>query len=150
MLSGNLCKFAERKFDLLMSRIAVKLMFTGTEHRGDIVGITAHAVKKVPFPRCLEMGDRGFHEMTGAIKFMVLPELFPAVFRFHLREIGVQIAVRLLGGNNQINETVQLPLLFRIGIKHQGKCVSLHDFGKIRIPENMRLTRHTLFPFEFE
>lgn len=89
--------------------------------------------------------------MPGAVEFMAVVNIFPAVFGIDHREVRVEVAVRLLGGDHEIDVAVKFAgqrLIVRIQREHERH--SLEDLCEVGVPEDMRPVRHTLFPGEAE
>ena len=133
-----------------MSRITSFLSRGGTEHRCDIIRITAHRVKELAGTRRLEMRHRRLDQMSGAVKFMLISEIAPSFFRFDNGEMNIQIPVFLLRSDNQIDQFIQFFFHCGIGMNHQHFRHAFQNFRHIGIPEDMRLFRFSFLPLELE
>ena len=90
-------EFDQREFQLLVAGVAAFSPRLAPEVGGDQVGVTAHRVEELALAGRFEVGDGGFDQVPGAVKFVLVVEVGPAFFRFDQREVGVEVAVRLLG-----------------------------------------------------
>ena len=134
-----------------MPGIPLFLIRTGAEYGADIVGIAGEGVDEFAASRGAEMGDRRFDQVTGAVKLVTFEQVFPAVFRFDAGIVGVEVAVRLLCGDDQIDEAVELfrqSLVLRMKFQHVGH--SFEHLGEVGVEEAVRLVRHARFPIEPE
>ena len=148
---GGVGQLAEGKFEFLVAGVAVLLVGFRSEHGGDVVGVATETIEELAAAGGAEMGDGGFGQVTGAVEFMPVEDVFPAVFRLNHGEMGVEIAVRLLGGDDQVYVTFEFlgqRLVFRILGEHERHA--FEHLGEIGIPENMRHIRHARLPFEAE
>ena len=149
-VAGRIGEFAESEFNLFVSGVSAELSGGASEDAGDVVGVTAHAVEEVALPGRLPVRDGGFHEVSGAVEFVVFVEVFPAHVGGDDREEDVQIAVRPLGGADEIHIFVELFFAFGIGVEDEVVRHAFENFGNVGIPEEMRLIRHSLLPVETE
>lgn len=150
-VAGRIGQLAERELDLLVARVAVNFAGLAAEHGCDVIGVAAERVEEFPAAGGAEVGDRRFHQMPGAVEFMAVVNIFPAVFGIDHREVRVEVAVRLLGGDHEIDVAVKFAgqrLIVRIQREHERH--SLEDLCEVGVPEDMRPVRHTLFPGEAE
>ena len=88
--------------------------------------------------------------MSCAVEFVVFVKVFPAHVGGDDREEDVQIAVRPLGGADEIHIFVELFFAFGIGVEDEVVRHAFENFGDVGIPEEMRLIRHSLLPVETE
>lgn len=82
---------------------------------------------------------------------MPVVEVAPAVFGFHAGEVAVEVAVRLLGGEDEVDGAVEF--LRQSGVirfEHQGVGDSFEHLGHVGIPEDVGPVRHARFPVEPE
>ena len=49
------------------------------------------------------MGDGGLDQVPGAIQFVPVAQVGPALLRLDDGEVDVEVAVRLLGGGDQVD-----------------------------------------------
>ena len=150
-LAGGVGKLTEGEFQLLVTGISLLLTGSGAEYRADVVGITGEGVDKLPVPGGVKMGNRGFHQVAGAVKFVAFKQMLPAVFRFDAGVVGVEVAIRLLSGDDQVDETVELfrqSLVLRVKFDHVGH--PLEHLGEVGVEKTVRLIRHARLPVEPE
>jgi len=88
--------------------------------------------------------------MAGAIELVHVPEVGPALVRLHQCEIGVQVAIGLLGAGDALDDAVHLSLELWVRMRGQGVRCGLNPLGHIRIVELMRPVGHAWLPVEIE
>ena len=91
----------QRSLDFGMTGRALSL--AGPEDDVDVVG---EALRHVQQPRVAGgavKGDRGLHQMPGAVELVAVVQVRPAALRLHDLPVGVQIAVGLLRGLDQVD-----------------------------------------------
>ena len=101
-------------FDDLMTRIAVQLSFFRPEYLIDIVHKARHGLKQPVFSRGLGIGNGGFQQMAGAVQFMIAGYIGSPLFQPVYGVIGADVAIRLLGLQNQIDQLIRPGFQFRI------------------------------------
>ena len=58
------------------------------------------------------MGDSGLDEVSGAVEFMEVTEVGPALGSFIVHKGGVEVAIGLLGGEDGFNGSINSLLKF--------------------------------------
>ena len=86
-----------------------------------MVGHFAGHVEQLVLAGGLLVGDGRLDQMAGAVQFMAVLDVLPAILRLDERVIGVEIAVRLLGGGDVVDDGVG-PLL-QVGVALVGQRV---------------------------
>src|SRR3954452_21737886 len=89
------------------------------------------------FTGCLKVRNSGLNQMTGAIKFVSMPQISPTSFWFDHSIMWIQIPIGLLCGGNQGNHFIEQGVKFRIRHARQAITSRLDPFRDIRIPELM-------------
>ena len=92
-LAGHMKKLDQRKLDFLVPAIAALLPLVRAEDRGDVVHVAKHDVEQAAAAGRLEIGDRAFQHMAGAIELVVVAEVRPALVDLAPDVPAVQIAV---------------------------------------------------------
>ena len=87
----------ERQFYLGMARVASQLAGFAAEAVHEVIGKTLRHAQQTIVSGSLEMNDPGLDEMTGAVKFVEVPEVFEAVPGPPGKDVAVDVAVRQLG-----------------------------------------------------
>ena len=149
--AGGVGQLAEGEFELFVAGVAVEFPLFGAEHGRNVVGIAAERIEELAAAGGAEVGDGGLGQVPGAVKFVPVEDVFPTVLRRDHGEVGVEIAVRPLGGDDQIDvgfELVGQRLVFRILGEHERHA--FEHLGEVGIPEDVRHIRHARLPFEAE
>src|SRR6266576_7211134 len=103
-------------FALFTPRVTAFLARFSAKDGIDVVRITTQRIQQHALASGLEMRHRSFDEVTGTIQLMPVTQVRPALLRLDNGEIGIEIAIRLLGGDNKTNNFVNLCLQRRVGI----------------------------------
>ena len=96
LLAGHAPELHERKLDLLMAGIARKLTLAVAEGPADEVREPGSDIEQAALAGGVIVGDGSLDEVARAVEFVALGEVLPAELGMTDREIGVQVAVRLL------------------------------------------------------
>ena len=106
---------------------------TGAKRGANVIGEPAGHVEQLALARRLMIGDRRFEEMAGAVQLMAVLDILPAIVRLDEREIGVEVAVRLLGGGDLVDDGVGA--FFQAGVALAAQSVSdaFEDFVEVGI-----------------
>src|SRR5207244_12145385 len=72
----------------------------------------------------------------------------PALLRLDNGEIGIEITIGLLGGDNKTNNFVNLCLQCRVGMGGKTVARRLQPLGDIRVPEDVWNRLHSRFPIQ--
>ena len=118
-LLGGPVELDEGQLDLLVAAGLVALV--GAENRVDVVGQFAGDLEQLVLAGGLPVGDRRLDQVAGAVQFVAELVAFPAILRLDEGVIGVEVAVRLLGGGDEVDDRVG-PLL-QIGVALVGQRV---------------------------
>ena len=123
----------------------------GSEDRRDVVGVAAERVEELPIPGRAEVGDGGFHHVPRAEEFMPVEDILPAPIGFDLGSVGIQIAVRLLSGDDEVDVSVEFSgELFVLRILRECERHAFKHLRDVGVPEHMWTIRHSGFPGEAE
>ncbi|MPN37521.1 hypothetical protein SDC9_185041 [bioreactor metagenome] len=87
--AGRVGHLAEGKFNLLVPGISVFFALFRAENGCDIVGVTTERIDEFTVSGGAEMGDRSFHQVSGAVEFVPIEDVRPPLVRFCHREMGV-------------------------------------------------------------
>ena len=138
------------ELNFLVAAVAALLAFLGTEHGGDVVGVPAHHVEELAFACGVVVSHGTLDEVARAIEFMPVAQIGPAFGRGDDSEMGVQVAVRLLGFGDQLDHTIDK--LFQIGIAMVDEAVGdgLDPLADVRVPEDVGFVWLAGFPLELE
>src|SRR6185503_11253320 len=139
LLARGLVELDQCQLDFGVAAIAPDLACLNSKSGFNQVGKAAGDVENPPFARRLEIRDGALNEMSGAIELVRLPEVGPAPARLLHREIGVEVAVRLLGLLKQLNGLVGNLLQFRVPGTAQAKPNGLQPFRNVRILKNIAI-----------
>ena len=96
LLLRHIVELDQCELDLLVPAIAALLVFAGTEHARDVVDIAEHDVEQAAPAGRLEIGNRAFEHVAGAIELVIVAEVGPALVDLAPDIPAVQIAVRKL------------------------------------------------------
>ena len=135
LLAGHAPQLHEGKLDLLMAGIAGDLPLAVAEGLADEICELCGDVEQAALTGRVIVGDGGLDEMACAVELVALGEVLPAKLGMADREIGVQVAVRLLGLADDLNELVSLGNILRFAVI----CAignGLEPFIGIRIAED--------------
>ncbi len=130
-LPGRAVELNEGQLDLLVAGIAGNLAFAGPEHPGKQVGVAANRVQQRPFAGRFGVGDAGLDQVSGAVELMPVAQVREAFVRFNGGEMGVEVAVRLLGRCDQGRDVVEPLFQFRVRVRGQGIACGFHPFGDV-------------------
>ena len=108
LLARHAPELHERKLDLLMAGIAGDLPLAVAEGLADEICELRGNVEQAALAGGVIVGDGGLDEVARAVELVALGEVLPAELGMADREIGVQVAVRLLGLADDLNELVSL------------------------------------------
>ena len=148
-LAGRAVELAEGELDLLVSGHGLELRRAGAERPVDEVGRTDRDVEKRPLPRDLMVGDGRLVHVADVVELVaevaVAPPRGPhhAVVRLAvLLPIGeaeragrVEIAVRLLGLCDQVDQVVQVLLELRVRMRRERVGRTLDDLVDVGVIE---------------
>src|SRR5947209_8376487 len=129
-----------------MARVTALLSWLGTEDSVDVVGIATHHIQQYTFARGLEMSHCRFDEVTGTVQLMPITQVRPALLWLDSREIGIEIAIGLLGACNKTDDLVNFRFQYWIGMSGKTVAGCLKPFGNIRVPEDVWGRLHAWFP----
>lgn len=114
-----------------------------------MVGVAAEGVEQLALARSLEVGDGALDQVAGAVHLVPVTQVFPAHIGLDVGEVGVEVAVGLLGGDDLIDHVVDHRLEFRVGVRGQRVGGSLDPLGGVRVAEDQGDMRRD-FAFEVE
>ena len=122
------------------------LDFPGADMGGDVVRHPLHDLQKGILPRGVIVGNGSLHHVTGAVQLVAFQQILVSVLRLLDGEIGVQVAIRLLGPGDDVDHRVRP--LFQIGIRPDGQGVGhpLQPFGHVAVLENHAIEFSLLQP----
>ena len=121
----------QRQLHLRVPRVA--LMAFRHKMMVNALGIFQHHLQKPVFSGRLIVGHCRLHHMTRAVKLMAFQQVGPALVPILYRVVGVQIAVRVLGSGDDIDNPVRRGLQLRIREKNQRISHSLQPFGRVAV-----------------
>ena len=116
-LARRLVEAEKGNLNLLMAGEAAELSLS--EAGADEIGVLLHDVEQLRLARRLIEGDRGLKHMPVAVELMALLQILPLVVGLLDGEVGVQIAVGLLGATDKRDELVRLALELLVGADGQ-------------------------------
>ena len=116
LLARHAPELHERKLDLLMAGIARKLALAVAEGLADKVCKLRGNVEQAALAGGVIVGDGGLDEVARAVELVALGEVLPAELGMADREIGVQVAVRLLGLPDDLDELIRLGDVLRFAV----------------------------------
>ena len=148
-LAGRAVELAEGELDLLVSGHGLELRRAGAERPVDEVGRTDRDVEKRPLPRDLMVGDGRLVHVADVVELVaevaVAPPRGPhhAVVRLAvLLPVGeteragrVEIAVRLLGLCDQVDQVVKVLLELRVRMRRERVGRALDDLVDVGVVE---------------
>src|SRR5436305_8078853 len=120
-----------------MPRVTAFLARRGAEDGIDVVRIATQRIQQHALAGGLEMRHRCFDEVTGTIQLMPVTQVRPALLWLDNGEIGIEITIGLLGGDNKTNNFVNLCPQRRISMGRTTVAGSLQTLGDMRARENM-------------
>ncbi len=97
-----------------MAGIAQLLSFLWPEYFPDIISKSASHIQYLAFPCGFVVSYSGFNKMPRAVELMIFSQVGPAGFRPGHREVGIEVAVGLLGRGDQVDHFICC--LFQIGV----------------------------------
>ena len=147
---GRAMELDQREFNFFVTAVATFLAFLPAEHGRDVIGVPAHHVQELAFAGGFVVGNRALDQMACAIEFMPVAQIGPAFGRSDGGEVGVQVAVRLLGFGDQLNHAIHKLLEVSIAMVDETVGDRLDPLADVRIPENVWFVRLTRFPLELE
>ncbi|MCW0415765.1 hypothetical protein NB689_001519 [Xanthomonas sacchari] len=124
-----------------MPGVAVQLRGAGAEGGVDVVGEPAHDVEQGAFAGGLEVGHAGLDHVPGAVQLVALGQVGPAFLRRLHREVGVEVAVGLLRGPDQLDGGVGVALQRRIGMLCEQVGHRFQPFGHVAVLEHHAVER---------
>ena len=139
----------KRKLYLLVTRSSKARITVDFEPFFYIIRITAHGIKKLSFARRLIICHSRLNQMPRTVKLMIIP-VCKYVLRLLRLIIRIEVSARLLILYYQINYFVNYFLKLRILFLPRNIRRTFNPLCYVRIPENMRLIRHSLFPITSE
>jgi hypothetical protein len=120
------------------------------EHGLDVVGVPLHRVEESPVSSGVAVSDGRLHEMPGTVKLVTVSEVRPPALRRHHSVVNVEVAIRLLRCDHQVDHTLDERL--EIGIRIGGEAVAggLDPLRHIRVPEHVGDRLAAFPPVELE
>ena len=112
------------------------LDFPGADVLGNVVRHPLHDLQKGILPGGFIVGNGSLHHVTGAVQLVAFQQILVSVLRLLDGEIGVQVAIRLLGPSDDVDHRVRP--LFQIGVRPDGQGVGhpLQPFGHVTVLED--------------
>ena len=101
---GDTVEFDQCQLDFLVAAVAPFL--AGSKHRCDIIHIPAQRGEQFGLAGRLKMRDGRLNQMAGTVQFVIITQVGPTFAGRHDGEIRVEIAVGLLGANDQIHHRI--------------------------------------------
>ena len=120
-----------------MPRIAVLLVGTGTQDAGDVVDIFLHDVEQAPVAGRHEIGDGAFQHVPGAIEFVVVAQVGPALVDLAPDVPAIEVAVGKLGLGQLLSDRVDLALDRRIAAVEERVACRLDPLADVGVPEDL-------------
>ena len=116
LLAGHAPELHERKLDLLMAGIARKLTLAVAEGLAYEVREPGSDIEQAALAGSVIVGGGSLDEVARAVELVALGEVLPAELGMTDREIGVQVAVRLLGLPDDLDELIRLGDVLRFAV----------------------------------
>ena len=114
----------------------MQLLGAGAEGGVDVVGEPAHDVQQGALAGSLVVGDAGLDHVSGAVQLVAFGQVGPALFRRLHCEIGVEVAVGLLRGADQLDGGVGIAFQGRIGMLREQVGHRFQPLGHVAILEH--------------
>ena len=100
----------QRQLDFRVARIAVQLVFARAKHAVDMIRQPAHHVQQAALSGSLEIRHTRFNHMSGAVQFVALGQIGPALGRcFHvavLKDHPVELPLFQTGRDTEVGDGV--------------------------------------------
>ena len=136
LVSGFPIQAVQRQLRLRMPRIPVELPLLRADHRVDMIRHPLHDVQESPFPGGLMVGHRAFRQMPEGVQLVAVLQVGPALAGLLNGKPGVQVAVRLLGFSDDLNDLVDFPFQLRIRRDHQPVGRRLDPLAHVAVLED--------------
>src|SRR5260370_36803290 len=146
LLTRHPIQFHQRELDFFMSGVTAFLARFSAEDGIDVVRIATQRIQQNALAGGREMRHRCFDEVTGTIQLMPVTQVRPALLRLDNGEIGIEIAIGLLGGDNKADNFVNLCLQRRVWMGGKTVARGFKPLGNIRVPEDVWNRLHSWFP----
>src|SRR2546430_181628 len=148
LLTRHPIQFHQRELDFFMPGVTAFLAWRGAKDCIDVVRIATQRIQQHALASGLEMRHRSFDEVTGTIQLMPVTQIRPALLRLNNGEIGIEIAIGLLGGDNKTDNFVNLCLQRRIWMGGKTVARGFKPLGDIRVPEDVWNWLRSWFPIQ--
>ncbi len=102
----------------------------------NVLGIFLHYAEKPVLAGGLIVSAGSLHHVAAAVKLVTLLKICPALFSVFYGVVSVEVAVRILGFFNQINQPVRRILQLLIGKEQERVSCGLQPFGGVAVLEN--------------
>jgi hypothetical protein len=115
-----------------------------------MVGVTHDDVEQAALAGCLEVRDACLDQVAGAVELVCVSQVGPAPSWFDDGEVGVEIAVVVLGIRQQLDRLVDL--LLELLVRYSGQAVArgFEPFRHVAVPKDMWLRFGTRPPIQPE
>ena len=133
LLSRGARQLQQRQLDLLVAAVTLHPVRPRAEGAIDQVREPANDLEQPALAGRLEVGDARLDEMTGHVEFVAIPKIRPAVLRLDEREVGVEVAVRLLRLRDRRDQPVEFGVERRIGVRAQPVARRLDPLREVGI-----------------
>ena len=134
--AGDPPEFNEGEFDFRMTGIAEAFAGGFAENGINAIGKADGDVEQGSFAGGLVMRDGSLEQVAGAVEFVPVAEVGPALVRGIDLEMGVQVAVRLLGGGDFGDDRVQATVERGVGIGRERIRSGFQSFVQVGVHEH--------------
>ena len=101
-----------------------------------MVGVAAEGVEQLALAGGLEVGDGGLDQVAGAVQLVPVAQVVPAHLGLDVDEVGVEVAVGLLGRDDLVDHVVHHGLELGVGVGGQRVGGGLDPLGRVRVAED--------------
>ena len=135
LIAGSAPELDQGQLDLRVPGIA-QAFGRRAKDRINVVGVASGDVEEVGLAGGLVMRDGGLEHVPGAIEFVAVAEVGPALARFLDGVVAVEVAVRLLRRRHDGDDVVQLLLQRRVGMGGKGIGRCFERFVEVGVHED--------------
>ncbi len=120
-----------------MPRIAVLLVGTGPQDGGDVIDIFLHDVEQAAVAGRHEIGDGAFQHVAGAIEFVVVAQIGPALVDLAPDVPAIAVAVGKLRLGELLGDLIDLRLDLRVAAVKERVACGLDPFADVGVPKDL-------------
>jgi hypothetical protein len=137
LLAGEVVELDQGQLDLLVAG-GVELL-ARSEGRVDVVDELQRGVEQVALAGRLVVGDGGLDQVAGTVQLVPHTTIRPTLLGRRKREIRVEVPVGLLGGDDALDQLIDVGFQLRITLVHQRVGRPLDHLVHVRVVEEVAL-----------